>query len=373
MSLRRKIRYSDHWLARCARALYYLPGRITLPLPPSRMLVTLFSIARDFWWTFKRVFIAEPFFKSYCTRYGRNLRTGVFLHWMMGKGEMIVGDNVTIDGKCTFKFAARYTERPRLVIGSNTGISHGCTFAIGKEITIGEHCRLAGGSFFFDAPGHPNDPELRKRGAPAPEEAVKPIHIGNNVWIGRNCSILPGVTIGDNAIISTGSVVFTDVPANAIVAGNPARVTGHIAKDQAHASATSEQDQSKQPQQGGVPVETSVSGGLPCPSLQSNPVPPAAVPAAKSLVEDVLRLIEEVGDLDGIGPEDDIYDQGLNSMSSVVLMIRIEQEFDISIPDIEFPELRTAVQLASAVAGARKSDEERIPEEIHVPELSDVR
>ena len=50
------------------------------------------------------------------------------------------------------------------------------------------------------------------------------VHIGNNVWIGGGAIIMPGVTIGDNAIVGAGSVVTKDVPKNAVVAGNPARV-----------------------------------------------------------------------------------------------------------------------------------------------------
>ena len=51
-----------------------------------------------------------------------------------------------------------------------------------------------------------------------------PIVIGKNVWIGANAMIVPGVTVGDNAIIGAGAVVTKDVPANAVVAGVPAKV-----------------------------------------------------------------------------------------------------------------------------------------------------
>ena len=51
-----------------------------------------------------------------------------------------------------------------------------------------------------------------------------PIVIGNNVWIGANVTVLPGVTIGENAVIAAAAVVTKDVPANAVVVGSPARV-----------------------------------------------------------------------------------------------------------------------------------------------------
>jgi maltose O-acetyltransferase len=66
---------------------------------------------------------------------------------------------------------------------------------------------------------HPRDPELRKQGY----ESGIAVKIGKNVWIGSGAIILPGVTVGDDAIIGAGSVVTRDVPAGAIVMGNPAR------------------------------------------------------------------------------------------------------------------------------------------------------
>ncbi|WP_242492089.1 DapH/DapD/GlmU-related protein [Massilimicrobiota timonensis] len=55
-------------------------------------------------------------------------------------------------------------------------------------------------------------------------EFGKPVTIGKNVWIGGNCTILPGVTIRDNAVIGAGSVVTKDIPNDSIAIGNPARI-----------------------------------------------------------------------------------------------------------------------------------------------------
>nr|WP_285849381.1 DapH/DapD/GlmU-related protein [Niallia taxi] len=55
-----------------------------------------------------------------------------------------------------------------------------------------------------------------------------PITVGNDVWIGGSCVILAGITIGDNSIVAAGSVVTKDVPANTVVAGNPAKVIKSI-------------------------------------------------------------------------------------------------------------------------------------------------
>lgn len=175
------------------------------------------------YWFLKRVFFCEPLFKAACTSYGTNVHTGAHLHWVQGAGDLIVGNNVTIDGKCSFFFASKYTGRPSLTIGHNTGIGHNCSFVVGKSIRIGQHCRIAAFVQMFDSPGHPLDPDARKAGQPANAEDVRPIIIGDNVWIGTNAIVFPGVTVGDNSVVALGSVVMQNVPPNVVVSGNPAR------------------------------------------------------------------------------------------------------------------------------------------------------
>jgi acetyltransferase-like isoleucine patch superfamily enzyme len=186
-------------------------------------MLTLFLFLRSAYYFVVRVFFCEPFFKAYCTTYGRGVHTGVFLHWIQDRGKLIVGDNVLIDGKCSFTFAARFSEQPTLFIGDNSGISHGCNFTIGKKIVIGRHCRIAGDVWIFDSPGHPADPVARMAGLPTTEDEVKPVVIEDNVWIGRRAIIMPGVTVGTGSIVSAGAVVMADVPPNTVVLGNPAR------------------------------------------------------------------------------------------------------------------------------------------------------
>lgn len=55
-------------------------------------------------------------------------------------------------------------------------------------------------------------------------EYAKPITVGNNVWIGADVCVMPGVTIGDNTVIGAGSVVIKDIPSNVLAAGNPCKV-----------------------------------------------------------------------------------------------------------------------------------------------------
>jgi acetyltransferase-like isoleucine patch superfamily enzyme len=175
-----------------------------------------------------RVLICEPIFKSYCRRYGRRLHTGVYVHWVRGNGDIVIGDDVTIDGKCSFTFAARFSEHPTLSIGHRSGIGHNCTFTVGKQITIGRRCRIASDVWMFDSGGHPMDPESRLSSQPLEPHEVRPIVIGDNVWIGRRCVIFPGVTIGEGSVIVACSVVMSSVPPYSLVSGHPAKVVAAL-------------------------------------------------------------------------------------------------------------------------------------------------
>ena len=73
-----------------------------------------FLLVRNTYYFAVRVFICEPFFKAYCTKYGRNLHTGCYLHWVTGKGDIILGDNVTVDGKIASDLRARFSDHPTL-------------------------------------------------------------------------------------------------------------------------------------------------------------------------------------------------------------------------------------------------------------------
>jgi maltose O-acetyltransferase len=86
-------------------------------------------------------------------------------------------------------------------------------------VTIGDQTQI-GPSVQILAADHPRDAAVRASGL----EFGRPIHIGRNVWIGGGAVILPGVTIGDDAIIGAGSIVTRDVPTGATAFGNPARV-----------------------------------------------------------------------------------------------------------------------------------------------------
>jgi acetyltransferase-like isoleucine patch superfamily enzyme len=171
-----------------------------------------------------RVLVCQPLFRAYCKECGPGLRTGDFVHWVQGDGDIIVGSNVWLDGKSSIVFAARFADRPTLIIGDNTAIGHETELIIGKRITIGKNCNISGATRIFDSSGHPTDPVGRRNHEPPPPDAVRPVTIGDDVWIGKSCLVYPGVRIGDCAIVSGGSVVRRHVPPYSVVAGNPAQV-----------------------------------------------------------------------------------------------------------------------------------------------------
>jgi acetyltransferase-like isoleucine patch superfamily enzyme len=85
-----------------------------------------------------------------------------------------------------------------------------------NEIIIGAHCLIAWNVILMDTYRAPRDSSSR------------PIRIANNVWIGFDAIILPGVSIGEGAVVGARSVVRENVPAYSIVAGNPARIVGRV-------------------------------------------------------------------------------------------------------------------------------------------------
>ncbi|MGF7149274.1 maltose O-acetyltransferase [Sphingomonas zeicaulis] len=103
-------------------------------------------------------------------------------------------------------------------LGSGVFLNFNCIILDVVKVVIGNGTQIGPGVQILTA-DHPRDPAERATGL----ESGRPITIGRNVWIGGGALILPGVTVGDDAIVGAGSVVTRDVPAGATVAGNPAR------------------------------------------------------------------------------------------------------------------------------------------------------
>lgn len=221
---------SDHWAAVALRRIRSGYQRFSLPIPHSlaRLMLTFYLVCRGLAKFLVRVFICQPGFKAYCSSYGKRLTTTTHLPWVQGMGRIVVGDDVSIHGRISIAFAARYSEVPILEIGDGSVIGHNAAFVIGKQITIGKNCLIANEVIVFDAPGHPTSAPLRRQGAPASPGAVKPVTICDNVWIGQRGIVYPGVTIGEGAVVSAGSVVMNDVAPHTMVGGNPARRMSYV-------------------------------------------------------------------------------------------------------------------------------------------------
>jgi acetyltransferase-like isoleucine patch superfamily enzyme len=212
-------------VAQAVLRLHVPVGPVTRPL--FRALYALHVGVREgLLWLLRFVWF-EPLFRSQCSAVGRGL-VMESLPYIVGCGKITLGDNVRMSGKPSFAFLNRWEDAPQLIIGDHSVVGHGCIIAVGSSVRIGKDCLLAGGVSISDHDGHPIDAVLR-RTSPPPPVAIKAVELGDDVWIGAGARILKGVSIGDRSIVGAGAVVTKSVPADVIVAGNPARVIKSLA------------------------------------------------------------------------------------------------------------------------------------------------
>ena len=113
-----------------------------------------------------------------------------------------------------------------ITVGKNFIANYNCMIIDVAQVTIGDYCQMAPNVAIYTA-GHPIHPSTRN----STYEFGKAITIGDNVWIGGNTVICPGVHVGDNVVIGAGSVVTKDIPDWCVAAGNPCRVLRKITED----------------------------------------------------------------------------------------------------------------------------------------------
>lgn len=111
-------------------------------------------------------------------------------------------------------------------VGKNFFANYNCTIIDVAKVTIGDNCQMAPNVSIYTA-GHPLHPVSRN----SLYEYGISVTIGDNVWIGGNTVILPGVHIGSNTVIGAGSVVTKDIPDWAVAVGNPCRVVRKITEE----------------------------------------------------------------------------------------------------------------------------------------------
>ena len=110
-----------------------------------------------------------------------------------------------------------------IFLGEDCFINFNCTILDEAKVIIGDNAFLGPNVSIYTA-CHPIEPERRNQF----KEWAEPVTIGNNVWIGGDVTILPGLTIGDNVTIGAGSVVTKSIPSNVVIGGNPAKIIKKI-------------------------------------------------------------------------------------------------------------------------------------------------
>ncbi len=131
-----------------------------------------------------------------------------------------VGEKVWIAK--TFNF----NEGKKIFIGNNFSSNYNLTILDDGEVHIGDNVMI-GPNTLITTVNHPLTPMGRR----AHLSIAKPVHIGNDVWIGGNVTILPGVRIGNNVVVAAGAVVSKDIPDNTLVGGIPAKKIRDIEND----------------------------------------------------------------------------------------------------------------------------------------------
>ena len=173
-----------------------------------------------------RHWYAEHFLRPACDALGDH-------HTIMSPWYVrISGPNIRI-GKCVTLIGERAApvkigvwgrelDTGRIEIGDYVLVSPGTRISASDEIIIGDGVMFANGVYVTDCDWHGiYDRTVR-------DERVTPVHIEDNAWIGDHATVLKGVTIGRNSVVAANAVVTRDVPPNAVVAGNPARVVKEL-------------------------------------------------------------------------------------------------------------------------------------------------
>lgn len=174
-------------------------------------------------------FFRYPIMRTMCVSIGKRLRME-HVPSLSGNPKIYIGDDVYLSGTLSVA-GGRIFPNPEVRIGNRTFIADGCTLSVAKLIEIGDEVMIAGGCWISDYSQHPLDPEKRIAIIQVEPEEVRPVRIGNRAWLGRCATILPGVTIGEDAVIGACAVVTKDVPPGAICVGNPGRILSRTVYD----------------------------------------------------------------------------------------------------------------------------------------------
>jgi acetyltransferase-like isoleucine patch superfamily enzyme len=156
----------------------------------------------------------------------RLIRTPIYVR---GKKFLSYGKGFTTGYNCRIEmFDVSPSEGSKVQIGNNCKIGDHVHIAAGEKVIIGENCLFASKIYISDiSHGDYSDLETASNPTTPPDErplVTKPVTIGNNVWLGDNVCVLPGVSIGNGCVIGANAVVNRDIPENCLAAGVPAKV-----------------------------------------------------------------------------------------------------------------------------------------------------
>ncbi len=144
-------------------------------------------------------------------------------------GPITIGSHITLlgcsDKKTRLTVWSDQTDIPGITIGEHVLISPGVRLSAAHGISIGDSCMLASNAYVTDSDWH----GIYDRSLPP--SGITPVTLEENVWIGDSAIVCKGVTIGRNSVIGAGAVVTSDIPANVVAAGNPARIIRHLDPD----------------------------------------------------------------------------------------------------------------------------------------------
>lgn len=124
-----------------------------------------------------------------------------------------------LDRGVTLLVTESESTQPALRLGRNVYVNRNTVIDAHGTLTIGDECMIGANCYITDG----NHGTKARTSIGAQPMTIRPVSIGNDVWIGANCIVLPGVTIGSGAVIGAGSVVTKNVSPQSIVAGSPAR------------------------------------------------------------------------------------------------------------------------------------------------------
>ncbi len=158
----------------------------------------------------------------YCQRYRNlSLEPGVQI---AGRLKLSGSVKVTIKSGTRIRKRNHFFGEGRIAIGSDC-LLNGCSIGCYQQVEIAACC-LISDCYILDTDYHNVDPATRHDSlVPG---GVRPITIGQNVWVGTGARVLKGVNIGENSVVGLGCIVRRNIPANVVVIGNPERIVKHL-------------------------------------------------------------------------------------------------------------------------------------------------